>query len=254
MVLTSGLKFAHSPLAYPSVALSGSKDLPFSMNEHPRGTLRVKIDPKYRRERMVREQLAAKGIQDQGVLRAMRVVPRHLFVQEALASQAYDDRPQPIGCGQTISQPYIVGLMTELLQVEPGMKVLEIGTGSGYQAAVLAELGAEVYSVERVRELHLAARKLLFDLKYFRIKLKLDDGTLGWPEEAPFDRILVTAGGPEIPKPLVDQLADNGRMLMPVGERRRNQELVLLIKEKGALREERKGGVLFVDLVGQHGW
>ncbi len=214
----------------------------------------MKIDPKYRRERMVREQLEARGIRDQDVLRAMRTVPRHLFVQEALASQAYDDRPQPIGQGQTISQPYIVALMTELLQVKPGMKVLEIGTGSGYQAAVLAEMGVEVYTIERVRELHLAARKLLFELKYFRIKLKLDDGTLGWPEEAPFDRILVTAGGPEIPKPLVDQLADPGRLLMPVGERRRNQELVLLIKENGALREERKGGVLFVDLVGQHAW
>lgn len=214
----------------------------------------MKIDPKYRRERMVREQLEARGIRDQDVLRAMRTVPRHLFVQEALASQAYDDRPQPIGHGQTISQPYIVALMTELLQVKPGMKVLEVGTGSGYQAAVLAEMGAEVYTIERVRELHLATRKLLFDLKYYRIKLKLDDGTLGWPEEAPFDRILVTAGGPEIPKPLVDQLAVPGRLLMPVGERRRNQELVLVIKENGALREERKGGVLFVDLVGQHAW
>lgn len=144
--------------------------------------------------------------------------------------------------------------MTEMLQVRPGMKVLEIGTGSGYQAAVLSEMGAEVYSVERVRELHAAARKLLFDLRYFRIKLKLDDGTLGWPEEAPFDRILVTAGGPAVPNPLVEQLADPGRMLIPVGERRRNQELVLVAKEDGVVREERKGGVLFVDLVGQFGW
>lgn len=215
---------------------------------------RVKIDPKYRRERMVREQLEARGIRDPEVLRAMRTVPRHLFVQEALASQAYDDRPQPIGHGQTISQPYIVAFMTEMLQVRPGMKVLEIGTGSGYQAAVLSEMGAEVYSVERVRELHAAARKLLFDLRYFRIKLKLDDGTLGWPEEAPFDRILVTAGGPAVPNPLVEQLADPGRMLIPVGERRRNQELVLVAKEDGVVREERKGGVLFVDLVGQFGW
>jgi len=220
----------------------------------PNSELRVKIDPKYRRERMVREQLEARGIQDQAVLRAMRSVPRHLFVQEALASQAYDDRPQPIGHGQTISQPFIVAHMTELLQVTPGMKVLEIGTGSGYQAAVLAEMGVEVFSVERVRELHIAARKLLGDLKYHRIRLRLDDGTLGWPQEAPFDRILVTAGGPEIPQPLVEQLADPGRLLMPVGERRRNQELALLVKENGTLREERKGGVLFVDLVGQHGW
>lgn len=213
------------------------------------------IDPKYRRERMVREQLEARGIRDQDVLRAMRAVPRHLFVQEALASQAYDDRPQPIGHGQTISQPYIVAFMTELLQVKPGMKVLEIGTGSGYQAAVLAEMGAAVHTIERVRELYDAARKLLLqDLKYTRIKLRLDDGTLGWPQDAPFDRILVTAGGPEVPKPLTEQLAEGGRLLIPVGERRRNQELVLIVKENGELREERKGGVLFVDLVGQYGW
>jgi protein-L-isoaspartate(D-aspartate) O-methyltransferase len=224
------------------------------LNEHSNIERRM-IDPKYRRERMVREQLEARGIRDQDVLRAMRTVPRHLFVQEALASQAYDDRPQPIGHGQTISQPYIVAFMTELLQVKPGMKVLEIGTGSGYQAAVLSEMGATVHTIERVRELYDAARKLLLqDLKYDRIKLRLDDGTLGWPQDAPFDRILVTAGGPEVPKPLTGQLAEGGRLIIPVGERRRNQELFLITKENGEVREERKGGVLFVDLVGQYGW
>lgn len=251
MLLTSAGKSAPSPVADRVGGKGRGAGKRGKLQTYER---RVKIDPKYRRERMVREQLEARGIRDPEVLRAMRTVPRHLFVQEALASQAYDDRPQPIGHGQTISQPYIVAFMTEMLQVRPGMKVLEIGSGSGYQAAVLSEMGAEVYSVERVRELHAAARKLLFDLRYFRIKLKLDDGTLGWPEEAPFDRILVTAGGPAVPKPLVEQLADPGRMLIPVGERRRNQELVLVAKEDGVVREERKGGVLFVDLVGQFGW
>lgn len=214
----------------------------------------MKSDYKYARERMVREQIAARGIKDENVLAAMRAVQRHLFVEEALQHQAYDDRPQPIGYGQTISQPYIVALMTELLRVKPGMRVLEIGTGSGYQAAVLAEMGAEVYTVERVRDLHARARDLLTRLRYFNVKLKLDDGTLGWPEQAPFDAILVTAGGPEVPIPLVEQLADPGRLIIPVGETRRMQELVMVLKEDGRLRRARRGGVQFVDLVGRHGW
>ena len=203
---------------------------------------------------MVRDQVAARGVTDVRVLEALRTVPRHKFVDEALAYQAYEDRPQPIGFGQTISQPYVVALMTELAAVEPGMRVLEIGTGSGYQAAVLAQMGAEVYTVERVRELHMRARNLLTRLRYFKIKLKLDDGTLGWPQEAPFDRILVTAGGPEVPKPLVAQLADGGRLVIPVGAARRTQELVVVYREGNKARTERKGGVQFVDLVGRHGW
>ncbi|MEW5772068.1 MAG: protein-L-isoaspartate(D-aspartate) O-methyltransferase [Thermodesulfobacteriota bacterium] len=206
------------------------------------------------RERMVREQIEARGVRDPAVLAAMSKVPRHLFVQEALHAQAYADNPVPIGHGQTISQPYIVALMSDMLQVAPGMRVLEIGTGSGYQAAVLAELGAEVYTVERIRELHQEARKRLTRMRYLNIRLKLDDGTLGWPEHAPYDRIMVTAGGPYVPPPLLDQLADPGLLIMPVGRSRRDQDLVLVRKEGGSLSEERRGGVVFVDLVGAHGW
>ena len=157
---------------------------------------------------MVKDQIEARGISDPGVLRAMRTVPRHLFVDEALQGKAYEDYPLPIGHGQTISQPYIVALMSSLLEVKPGMKVLEIGTGSGYQAAVLSEMGADVYTVERIRSLYQKARTLFSQLKYHYIKTKLDDGTMGWPEKAPFDGILVTAGGPDIPEPLLDQLAE----------------------------------------------
>ncbi|MEF2232185.1 MAG: protein-L-isoaspartate(D-aspartate) O-methyltransferase [Pseudodesulfovibrio sp.] len=212
------------------------------------------VDPVRSRERMVREQIEARGITDKAVLDAIRTLPRHLFVEEALASKAYSDGPLPIGQGQTISQPYIVALMSELLQVEPGMKVLEIGTGSGYQAAVLAHMGCDVYTVERIKPLFFAARKRFMDMRLFSVKLKLDDGTLGWPEESPFDRIIVTAGGPEVPEPLVGQLADPGRMLIPVGSGKRFQSLVLVEKREGEVVRSDKGGVAFVDLVGKHGW
>lgn len=203
---------------------------------------------------MVEEQLVARGVSHPDVLEAMRVVPRHLFVQEALSAQAYADNPAPIGCGQTISQPYIVALMTELLEPQSGAKVLEIGTGSGYQAAVLAQLGMEVYTVERIPELYRQASKRLVDMRCFRVRFKLDDGTLGWPDEAPFDRILVTAGGPEIPRPLLDQLADPGILVTPVGPAKREQELVRIIKNNGKMKRESHGAVMFVDLVGRHGW
>ena len=212
------------------------------------------MDMRRSRERMVREQIEARGITNPAVLAALAKVPRHLFVQEALHAQAYADTPVPIGRGQTISPPYIVALMSEMLEVSPGMRVLEIGTGSGYQAAVLAELGAEVYTVERLRELHQEARKRLTRLRYVNIRLKLDDGTMGWPECAPFDRIIVTAGGPYVPQPLLDQLGDPGLLIMPVGRSRRDQDLVLVRKEGGTVSEERRGGVVFVDLVGTHGW
>lgn len=214
----------------------------------------MRIDPKRLRERMVREQIEARGVKDPGVLAAMRAVPRHLFVEEALAQRAYADRPLPIGHGQTISQPYIVAHMSELLEVKPGHKILEIGTGSGYQAAVLAEMGAEVCTVERLRPLYLAARDLMIKLRYFNVRLKLDDGTLGWPSEAPFDRIIVTAGGPQAPRPLVDQLGDPGRLIAPVGATQGAQELKLVVKEGGRERVENKGSVAFVDLVGAYGW
>lgn len=203
---------------------------------------------------MVREQLEARGITDPDVLRAMREVPRHLFVQEALAAKAYCDSPLPIGEGQTISQPYIVALMSQLLQIRPDVRVLEIGTGSGYQAAVLHAMGAEVYTVERIRTLFHAARKRFMDLRMFGIQCKLDDGTMGWPQEGPFDRIIVTAGGPQVPPPLVDQLADPGRLVIPVGDQHQSQRLVLVEKTDGRVTESDLGACAFVDLVGSHGW
>ncbi|GAB7022660.1 protein-L-isoaspartate(D-aspartate) O-methyltransferase [Salidesulfovibrio brasiliensis] len=212
------------------------------------------IDPRRLRERMVKEQIEARGISDPAVLAAMREVPRHLFVEPALAMKAYSDSPLPIGEGQTISQPYIVALMSELLDVKPGMKVLEIGTGSGYQAAILAHMGAEVHTVERIRKLFFAARKRFADMRLFSIRPKLDDGTLGWPEEGPYDRIIVTAGGPRVPQPLVDQLADPGKLAIPVGDTRRQQSLILVTRENGEVTEQNLGGVAFVDLVGSHGW
>ncbi|MGL1862617.1 MAG: protein-L-isoaspartate(D-aspartate) O-methyltransferase [Pseudodesulfovibrio sp.] len=212
------------------------------------------VDPVRSRERMVREQIEARGVSDPAVLSAMRSLHRHLFVEEALAYKAYSDGPLPIGEGQTISQPYIVALMSELLEVEEGMKVLEIGTGSGFQAAVLAHMGAEVYTVERIKKLFFVARKRFMDMRMFSVKLKLDDGTMGWADEAPYDRIIVTAGGPEVPEPLVDQLADNGRMLIPVGTSKRNQTLILIEKKDGEVTRTDKGAVAFVDLVGNHGW
>lgn len=212
------------------------------------------VDPVRSRERMVHEQIEARGITDPAVLNAMRTLPRHLFVEEALAYKAYSDSPLPIGEGQTISQPYIVALMSEKLKVEPGMKVLEIGTGSGYQAAVLSEMGAEVYTVERIKKLFHTARKRFMDMRMFSVKLKLDDGTMGWPDEAPYDRIIVTAGGPEIPMPLVEQLADGGRMLIPVGGAKRTQELIMVEKKEEGIVKTNLGAVAFVDLVGSHGW
>ncbi len=203
---------------------------------------------------MVREQIESRGITDLAVLSAMRKVPRHLFVEEALRSQAYEDHPLPIGYGQTISQPFIVALMTAVLNVRPGMRVLEIGTGSGYQAAVLAEMGAEVYSVERVQPLYSAALTRLNKMRYFSVHLKLDDGTMGWPEESPFQRIMVTAGGPDVPPPLLGQLDESGILIIPVGARQRSQELIRFVKKEGKIMRANLGAVMFVDLVGAHGW
>lgn len=206
------------------------------------------------RERMVQEQIEARGITDERVLTALRQVPRHLFVDEALQAQAYGDHPVPIGLGQTLSQPYIVALMTTLLVVRPQMRILEIGTGSGYQAAILAVMDADVYTVERIKQLYQTARTRLLRMKYFNIRVKLDDGTLGWPEEGPFDRIIVTAGGPEVPTPLLEQLADPGIMVIPVGATKRDQRLLRIFKKDGRIHQEDQGAVAFVDLVGSHGW
>jgi protein-L-isoaspartate(D-aspartate) O-methyltransferase len=203
---------------------------------------------------MVREQIVARGIQNPAVLYAMGSVPRHLFVEQGLGAQAYGDHPLPIGFGQTISQPYIVALMSQLLEAEEGMKVLEIGTGSGYQAAVLDAMGLDVYTVERLRELYFRTSSLFMRLRMLSIRMKLDDGTMGWPEAGPFDRIIVTAGGPEVPEPLVNQLADPGIMVIPVGPDRAAQKLVQVRKQGGRVTMETRNAVAFVDLVGKHGW
>ncbi len=208
---------------------------------------------KISRERMVTEQLEARGITDARVLAAMREVPRHRFVPEALQTGAYEDHPLPIGHGQTISQPFIVALMSQMLQAEPGMKVLEVGTGSGYQAAVLAAMGLEVYSVERIKPLYFQTCDLLLQLRLHKIKVKLADGTLGRPEDAPFDRIIVTAAGPKVPEPLIAQLADPGIMVIPVGAGHNDQRLVLVLKENGQVTQTDAERVAFVDLVGAHG-
>jgi protein-L-isoaspartate(D-aspartate) O-methyltransferase len=198
---------------------------------------------------MVRDQIAARGVRDERVLAALRAVPRHDFVPDALDEAAYEDRPLPIGDGQTISQPYIVGIMTELARVGPASKVLEIGTGSGYQAAVLAEVAGEVYSIEIVEPLARRAAETLRRLGYQRIHLRIGDGYAGWPEAAPFDAIVVTAAPPKVPQPLVEQLKVGGRLVIPVGDRW--QELVVITRTADGATEERHFPVAFVPMTGE---
>ena len=205
------------------------------------------------RREMVQAQLEPRKIKDQRVLEAMRKVPRHKFVPERMRREAYDDHPLPIGEGQTISQPYMVAIMTELLELRGEEKVLEIGTGSGYQLAILAELAREAFSVERFGPLADQSRTRLRELGYRNIEIRTGDGTLGWPERAPFDGIIVTAGAPRIPPPLIEQLSEGGRLVIPVGEER-HQELYRVVKEGGGTRKEYFGGCVFVPLVGEHGW
>ena len=205
------------------------------------------------RLKMVEEQIIARGIKDLRLTGAMRKVPRHLFVEEALQSQAYSDHPLPIGEKQTISQPYMVALMTEALALTGKEKVLEIGTGSGYQTAILAELASKVFSVERIRSLAIKARKLLLGLGYFNTEVKFSDGTVGWLDESPFDAIMVTAGSPEIPQPLIDQLKVGGRLAIPVGDIHA-QDLIRIIKTEDGIKREDLGGCRFVKLIGKYGW
>ena len=211
-------------------------------------------DP-YERERlrMVEEQLVRRGVTDARVLDALRKVPRHLFVEEALRDRAYGDHPLPIGEEQTISQPYIVALMTQLLELSERDKVLEIGTGSGYQTAVLAELARRVCSIERLPRLAERARALLEQLGYANVWVRIGGGTLGWPDEAPFDRILVTAGGPAVPPPLFQQLAEGGRLVLPLGDPV-NQTLTLVEKVRGEMKTQEHGECKFVKLVGKYAW
>ncbi len=202
---------------------------------------------------MVREQIVPRGITDEKTLAAMMAVPRHLFVDKGLESKAYGDHPLPIGSGQTISQPFIVALMSESLQLTGDQTVLEIGTGSGYQAAILSRMCRKVYTVERIPALLSDARKVFDKLRYNNIQTKLDDGTLGWPENGPYDAIMVTAGGPKIPDPLIDQLADPGRLVIPVGDVY-TQELKLMTKVDGEVEVSHLEYVRFVELIGKHGW
>jgi protein-L-isoaspartate(D-aspartate) O-methyltransferase len=205
------------------------------------------------RERMVEEQLVNRGISDLGVLAAVSRIERHRFVDEALQVRAYDDHPLPIGERQTISQPYMVGLMTQALELRGHERVLEIGTGCGYQTAVLAELVATVYTVERLAVLAAAARTTLEAVGYTNVVTRIGDGSLGWPEEGPFDAILVTAGTPQVPRPLVAQLGMGARLVFPIGEEEL-QTLVRIRKEEQGLQEEYFGDCRFVKLVGRYGW
>lgn len=204
------------------------------------------------RKQMVQRQLEGRDIDDPRVLRAMQTVPRHLFVPPDLRELAYRDTPLPIGHDQTISQPYIVALMSQLLAVEPGHRILEIGTGSGYQAAVLAEMGARVYTIEIVPGLGHQAIETLQPLGYENIQVKVGDGYQGWPEHAPFDAIIVTCAPTRVPKPLKNQLAEGGRMVIPVGEKY-HQQLLLLTKRNGVIEKEKVVDVRFVPMVDQTG-
>ncbi len=212
------------------------------------------LDFEAARERMIVEQLEARGFDDPLVLGAIRHVPRHLFVDPAHWARAYDDHPLPIGEEQTISQPYMVALMSEALLLCGGERVLEVGTGSGYQAAVLAEMGAHVVSLERLRELSERARRVLGSLGYLdRVALEVGDGTLGWPAGAPYDAIVVTAGSPQIPRPLIGQLAEGGRLVLPMGDED-VQTLVRVVRAPQGLKEQCLGECRFVKLLGSFGW
>ena len=208
------------------------------------------------RMKMVTSQLISRGITDEKVLKAMEKIPRHLFVDEGLHDQAYADNPLPIGERQTISQPYIVALMTEALELTGHEKVLEIGTGSGYQTAILAELADRVFSIERIASLADRARKVLDSLGYYNVLIRVGDGTYGWKEESPFDAIIVTAGAPHVPKTLFDQLIVGGRLIVPTGDRH-TQKLLKLTRTSNELdKAETKdlGGCRFVNLIGEYGW
>jgi len=208
------------------------------------------------RKKMVDSQIRSRGVRDERVLRAMEKIPRHLFIDEGLIDQAYNDNPLPIGDKQTISQPYIVALMTEALELKGREKVLELGTGSGYEAAILAELADRVFTIERIASLAQKARKLLESLNYYNVVIRVGDGTYGWREESPFDAIAVSAGSPSIPRMLVEQLAIGGRLVIPVGSRYSQSliKLTRLSENPDDVKREDLGGCRFVNLIGEHGW
>lgn len=202
---------------------------------------------------MVQKQLAAQGIEDTRVLKAMLKVPRHLFVDSALADRVYEDGPLPIGEKQTISQPYMVALMTEALELTGKERVLEIGAGSGYQTAILAELSLNIFSVEKIGSLAVRARSILDELGYYNVAFHVGDGTLGWSEHAPYDAILVAAGSPKLPHPLIEQLSVGGRLVIPLGNEQ-SQTLKRIRRTASGVEEEHLGKCRFVKLWGRHGW
>jgi protein-L-isoaspartate(D-aspartate) O-methyltransferase len=210
------------------------------------------LKPEIACERLIKI-LREKGITSESVFDAFRRVPRHLFIEKMLYAQAYDDNALPIGNGQTISQPYVVALMTQILKIEKDQKILEIGTGSGFQAAILAQFSRRVYTIERNRDLAAMALRRLRDLGYENIVFKTGDGTRGWVQHAPYDRIIVTAGAPAIPQELVDQLAVGGRMIIPAGDRS-VQDLEVYEKRADGIDKSKAGSVVFVPLIGEKGW
>ncbi len=203
---------------------------------------------------MVERLRAHYGIRDEKVLEAMRSIPRHFFVTEALRGRAYDDNALPINFNQTISQPFIVARMSELLEVDKQSRVLEIGAGSGYQTAILSRLASQVYSIERIGELAREAQSRIRELGIYNATVKAFDGTLGWSAHGPYEAILVAAGGPRIPNPLIAQLKVGGRLVIPIGETRESQRLVRVIKTETGQKNEEHGSCQFVPLIGQHGW
>ncbi len=211
------------------------------------------INFKQLREEMVKYQIRRRGIRDDKVLKVMLEIPREEFVPEKIKYRAYEDNPLPIEAGQTISQPYIVALMTELLKLTGKEKVLEIGTGSGYQTAILARLSREVYTIDRIPVLTQKAKDRLTKLGFNNIRFKTGDGTLGWKEYAPYDRIIVTAAAPDVPSPLVEQLKINGRMVIPVGSRY-SQIMKIIIKKPDKIVEKNSIPCIFVKLIGEKGW
>lgn len=215
---------------------------------------KVEAQNEYRlkREQMVETQIRNRGITNSDILDAFLQVERHRFVPEEMIELAYIDSPLPIGEGQTISQPYVVAFMTKQLQIKPSQKILEIGTGSGYQAAILAELGAEVYSIEIIESLAQNAKKVLNEIGYDNIHLKTSDGYLGWEEYAPYDAIIVTCAPSQIPEPLIEQLTDGGKMIIPVGEQVSVQELILLEKNKGKIKQRSILPVRFVPMIDEN--
>jgi protein-L-isoaspartate(D-aspartate) O-methyltransferase len=211
---------------------------------------------KKQRARMVETQIKARSIADPRVLKAMETIPRHLFIDEGLIDQAYSDNPLPIGEKQTISQPYIVALMTQALELKGKERILEIGTGSGYQTAILAHLADRVFSIERIAALATRARKILDQLNYYNVAIRVGDGSYGWREEAPFDAIITTAAAPKIPQYLVEQLVVGGRLIVPVGSRNVQTlyKLTRLTEDLSQINKEDLGGCRFVSLIGESGW